>query len=106
MRFTCEKSILSDMINQTGRAVSSKSTIPALEGILIQAEENLTLTGFDLEVGIRTSSAASIEEKGSVVINARILSDTARPIILKADVMVVDRNHAIERNGVFQKFGI
>lgn len=80
MRFTCEKSILADMINQTGRAVSSKSTIPALEGILIQAEDHLTLTGFDLEVGIRTSSAASIEEKGAVVINARILSDIIRKL--------------------------
>jgi len=80
MRFTCEKSILADMINQTQRAVSSKSTIPALEGILIQADDQLTLTGFDLEVGIRTWAPAAIEEKGSIVIGARILSDIIRKL--------------------------
>lgn len=80
MRFSCEKSILADMINQTQRAVSTKSTIPALEGILIQADRLLTLTGFDLEVGIRTSSEASIEEPGAVVVNARLFSDIIRKL--------------------------
>ncbi len=80
MRFTCEKAIFADMINQTGRAVSTKSTIPALEGILVEADQMLTLTGFDLEVGIRTGGPASVEEPGSVVINARILSDIIRKL--------------------------
>ena len=68
------------MINSAMHAVTTKSTIPALEGILIVADEKLSLTGFDLEVGINTTSEAYIEEKGRIVINGRLLSDIIRKL--------------------------
>lgn len=78
MNIRCEKSILVNMINSTLHVISSKSTIPALEGILIEAGEELTMTGFDLEVGIRCKSSAEIIERGTIVINGRLLSDIIR----------------------------
>ena len=80
MKFRCEKSVFVEMINAALHAITSKSTIPALEGILIEAGDELVLTGFDLEVGIRCRNYAEISEKGSIVVNGRLLSDIIRKL--------------------------
>ena len=52
MIFSCEKALLNAAVNVAGRAVSPKSSIPALEGILLEAYGNkITLTGYNLETG-------------------------------------------------------
>lgn len=78
MKFTCEKALLQEAIAVTSWAVSAKSSIPTLEGLLIEAEDTLKITGYNLETGIQTSIDSTILEKGSVVINAKILSDIIR----------------------------
>ena len=79
MKFTCNTSILADACNIVQRGVPQKSTIPATEGIFIQAKNSsLTLTGYDLEVGITTIIDCTTEKEGSVVINARLLCDILR----------------------------
>jgi DNA polymerase-3 subunit beta len=80
MKFRCEKSVIVEMVNAALHAITAKSTIPALEGILIEANEQLILTGFDLEVGIRCKNYAEILERGTVVINGRLLSDIIRKL--------------------------
>ena len=61
------------------RAVSTKSTIPALEGVLIQAYDGeLVLTGYDMEIAMITEIEATVEEKGEVVVSARLLADIVR----------------------------
>ena len=73
------------------RAVSSKSSIPAIEGILLRAENNvLTLTGYDLEVGIITTMEARVEEAGSVILNAKILCDILRNLPFETVRIEVD----------------
>ena len=68
-----------DSIASVQRAVSSKSSVPALEGILLKAErEGMTLCGFDLELGMTTRLPARIEESGSVILGARLFSDIIR----------------------------
>lgn len=61
-------------------AVSGKSTLTAIEGILIEASEDgtCTLTTFDLEKGIRLSIQAEVEEPGSYILNAQKFSQTVR----------------------------
>ena len=54
MKFSCEKALLSTAVAVTSRAVAAKSSIPAMEGILIEAGAQLRLTGYNLETGIRT----------------------------------------------------
>lgn len=79
MKITCSTLMLSDACQNVQRAVSTKSSIPAIEGILLKAEEGrLMLTGYDLEVGIYTTIEARIEEKGSIILNARLLCDILR----------------------------
>ena len=38
LRFSCEKALLQGAVNTASRAVSAKSSIPALEGILLEEE--------------------------------------------------------------------
>lgn len=76
MKFICNTKELSDACNNVVRAVSTKATIPAIEGILIKSQgEFLHLTGYDFECGITTIIPAQIQEKGSVIINAKMLCD-------------------------------
>ena len=60
MKFSCEKALLQAAISVTSRAVSPKSSIPALEGILLEANRELRLTGYNLETGIWTTVPADI----------------------------------------------
>lgn len=86
MKFSCEKALLQAAISTTSRAVSPKSSIPALEGILIEAENDLRLTGYNLETGIRTVVPAEIQGRGSLVLSARLFGDIVRK--LPDDVVV------------------
>lgn len=81
MKFTCEKNDLNEAVMSALRAVSLKSTIEALEGILIVAENGtVTVTGYDLESGICTAIEANIEQEGRVVLGARTLSEMVRKL--------------------------
>lgn len=75
MKFSCEKQILGEAINNVLPAVSSKSTIIALEGILMDCKNNqLSLTGYNLELGITKTIPVTGIEEGSIILNASLLS--------------------------------
>lgn len=78
MKFTCEKALLQSAISISSRAVSPKSSIAALEGILVQATDELRLTGYNLSTGIRTTVSADITEPGTLVLSARLFGDIIR----------------------------
>ncbi len=80
MKFSCEKSALVAAIAISSRAAAAKSAVSALEGLLIEADENVSVTGYDLKTGIRSTVNADVEEHGSVVINARLFSDIIRKL--------------------------
>ena len=80
MKFSCEKALLQAAISTTSRAVSPKSSIPALEGILLEAGSDLRLTGYNLETGIRTSVPADIREEGTLVLGARLFGEIVRKL--------------------------
>ncbi len=81
MRFTCEKALLQTAITVTGRAVAPKTSIPALEGILVEALGALRLTGYNLEsTGIQTTVPAKIDEQGTLVISARLFGEIVRKL--------------------------
>ena len=81
MKFICETQKFSEICSNVQRSVSSKSTIPSIEGILITTTENsVTVTGYDLEVGVITSIPAQVSEQGSIILNAKILCDILRSL--------------------------
>lgn len=81
MKIICQKDLLVEAVSNVSRAVCAKSPIPALEGILLKAEEGtLELTGYDLELGIVTTIESKTEQAGELVLSARLLLDIIRRI--------------------------
>ncbi len=81
MKFTCNTKELSDACSNVMRAVSTKVTIPTIEGILIECgSDTLSLTGYDFEMGINTTLQAKVTEPGAIVINAKVISDIIRKL--------------------------
>lgn len=79
MKFVCNKNEISEAIGNVSKAVSSKSPIPALEGIKLKLNGNLLeLTGYDLEIGIRTQISVKSEDNAEYVINARLFNEIIR----------------------------
>ena len=81
MKFTCNTKELSEACSNVMRAVSTKVTIPTIEGILMECgSDTLSLTGYDFEFGINTTLQASVVEPGAIVINAKVISDIIRKL--------------------------
>ena len=78
MKFSCEKYLLQSACGIASRAAASKSPIPALEGLLLQASDRLTVTGYDLKKGIYTQLEAEVKEQGSMVVGARLFGEMIR----------------------------
>lgn len=92
MKFICNSKELSNACNNVIRAVSTKVTIPTIEGILIECGSNtLSLTGYDFEFGINTIMNVDVIEPGAIVINAKVLCDIIRKLS--------DEEVTIETNG-------
>ena len=80
MKFSCEKALLMNAVATASRTVSPKSSIPALEGLLVEATDKLRLTGYNLETGIRTVVPADVTEPGSLVLSARLFGEIVRKL--------------------------
>ncbi len=79
MIVTIEREKILEAVNHLSRIVSSKTSLPILEGILISAERGkVTLISYNLEMGIKKEIYASTEQEGDIVINAKILADILR----------------------------
>ena len=80
MKFHCEKALIQSAVSTAARAVSMKSTIPALEGLLLEADimGTVNVTGYNQETGIRSSFSAEVDEAGSRVLPARLLGEIIR----------------------------
>ena len=78
MKFTCEKYLLQAACSIASRATASKSPIPALEGLLIKAGDKITVTGYDLKKGIYTGIEADVDQRGSIVVGARLFGEMIR----------------------------
>lgn len=79
MKIICSKSNLSKSVNIALKAVPSRTTMPILECILIDASTNIIkLTSNDMELGIETIVEGIINKKGIVALDAKIFSEIIR----------------------------
>lgn len=79
MKFTCSQKKLAESINIVQRAISSRTTLPILEGIFVKAYKGvLKLIGNDLDLGIECFLDANIQQEGAVVVPSRIFGDVVR----------------------------
>ncbi len=72
IQFLSDKKTLLSLIQPALAATSTKSTLPALEGLLFRLEDNLlTVCGYDLEKGVRTRGVVVPKQPGAVILNAQ-----------------------------------
>lgn len=80
MKIVFNRQSISEAISPLMCAVSGKSTMPGIEGILIEAVEpdTCTLTTFDLEKGVQITIHPEVLEGGSYIINAQKFNQTVK----------------------------
>ena len=95
MKFSCDSILLAKAAVNIQRTVSSKSTIPAVEGILIECSNDvLTLTGYDLDMGMKTQVECNTMEDGSLILNAKHFCDILR-FLPSEEVLIEDDDRHI-----------
>ncbi len=81
MIVTCLREDLSNSLQTVQRAISPKSIMPILTGILLEAgEDKLSLHATDLEIYMRNVFSGKVEMAGKAVVNGKLVSDIIRNI--------------------------
>ena len=81
MKFVCYKDTIIKALNSVVKGVASKTTMPILEGILIQTNDNeIKLTTYDLEIGIEYTMKCNVIEQGNTVVNATMFTEIIRKL--------------------------
>ncbi|BAQ62306.1 DNA polymerase III beta subunit [Geminocystis sp. NIES-3708] len=78
MKIVCSQIDLKNNLSLVSRAVPTRPTHPILANVLLVADKTknrVTLTGFDLSLGMRTSFAAEVEEAGMITLPSKFLND-------------------------------
>ena len=89
MKITCSKNDLLKGVNTVMKAVPSKTTMPILECILVDASSGIIkFTANDMELGIETKVEGAILEKGIVALEAKLFSEIIRKLP-DSDVTIV-----------------
>ena len=81
MKIVCEKDKILKALNSVINGVASKTTMPVLEGILIQTnDKEVKLTTYDLEIGIEYIIECDVQQQGNTVVNAIMFSEIIRKL--------------------------
>ena len=78
MHFVIPQNLLAPVIDTVSRAVASRPTHPILANIMLVAdddEKTVTLTAFDLNIGIKLTVAAQVVTGGAITLPAKLLGD-------------------------------
>ena len=93
MKIRCQKSDIVKGVSIVSKAVPTKTTMPILECILIDATTDIIkLTANDMELGIETIISGEIDQKGMIALDARIFSDIVRKLPDNEIVIESDAN--------------
>ncbi len=102
MKIVFNKQKMANTIAPLMCCVSGKSTLTAVEGILMEAKlpDTLILTTFDLEKGMRLTTNVEVIEEGTYIINAQKFNQTLK--VMDSDTLTLtvdDKCHAIIEYG-------
>src|ERR687896_2554142 len=79
MKVVCGRDELAEKLQIVGRGVSTRTSVQILAGVLLRASDGqLSLAATDMEISLRVSLEAQIEDEGSVVVPGRLLVDIVR----------------------------
>jgi len=101
MKFSATKEKLLEGLQQVQNVVSTRTTLPILSNVLLQASDGtIHLTTTDLDVGVRGSFEAEVEKEGATTLPARRLFNIVRELPASEIQIDVDgKNAASIRSG-------
>ena len=94
MEIVCNQNEFNNAIQLVSKAVATRPTHPILANILLTADQvtsKISLTGFDLNLGIQTSFDATVKNSGAITIPSKLLSEIVNklpnetPVVLEVD---------------------
>src|SRR5260221_6576808 len=89
LRITCSKDALVQALGVVSRAVSTRTSVQILSGILLEAANNeLKVAATDMELSLRATLPARVEGDGAIVLPGKTLADIAR--LLPADAVEIE----------------
>ena len=111
MKFICEQQLLSKSLTIVSRAVTSRTTIPILKGIMLELSEDgsLTMSASDLDISIKNTIDVHAEEAGSVIVMAKLFGDIIRKLPSEPITFECDENYNVVikcRNSEFKIVGM
>ena len=81
MKFSCDRSLLMSALNTVTKALTQRSNIPVLEGILLTAEgRQVTLACTDMSLTIEADIAADVFTTGRAVVPGRFFTEIVRKL--------------------------
>ncbi len=94
MKFRVERDVLAEAVTWAARGLPSRPPVPVLAGVLIEADEQgtITLSAFDYEVSARITVAADVTEGGTVLVLGKLLADISRNLPAKPVDVATDGN--------------
>ncbi|MFQ5471130.1 MAG: DNA polymerase III subunit beta [Gammaproteobacteria bacterium] len=96
MKFSISKSRFNAHLQHVLQVVPTKSTLPILTNLLIEALDNkLKISATDLDISITVSTECAVTKKGAIVLPARILSEIIRELP-ESEVTVEGINNRVE----------
>ena len=83
MKFICDQQILSKALHVVSKAVSARTTIPILKGLLLELKDGyLTISASDLDLSIERKIEVNVLEEGSTVILSKLFVEIIRKLPL------------------------
>jgi DNA polymerase-3 subunit beta len=82
MKFSCEQQKLTKALNVVSKAVTSRTTIPILKGIMLEvtSDGKLTMSASDLDISIQNTIDIDVQEAGAVIVMAKLFGDIIRKL--------------------------
>ncbi len=110
MKLVCSQIELNSALQLVSRAVSSRPTHPVLANVLLTADAGtgkLSLTGFDLNLGIQTSLNASIEKSGAITLPSKLFGEIVSKLSTESPITLFKNDsdeqvHLISKSGNYQ----
>ena len=80
MKFSCDRSLLYETFSIVSKSIPAKNALPVLSCFLINASDdgNITVSGFDMDLGITTTVQGYVSAPGTIAVDAKMLLDIIR----------------------------
>jgi len=99
MKFVVERDSLVDAVNWVSKSISNRPITTALLGIVIDASEEITLSGSDLETSAKAKFKADVSQKGKVLVPGRLLAEISRSLPAKPISFVLEGTRVLVSAG-------